>query len=62
MCKEGMDNGFTSVMYDGSKLPLKKNINNTAKIAKLTKSYNISLEGEVGIVGYHKERFQKELI
>ena len=23
-CKEGMDNGFTSVMYDGSKLSLKK--------------------------------------
>ena len=52
-CKEGMDNGFTSVMYDGSKLSLKKNINNTIKIAKLAKSYKISLEGEVGIVGYH---------
>ena len=52
-CKEGMDNGFTSVMYDGSKLSLKENINNTAKIAKLAQSYKISLEGEVGIVGYH---------
>jgi len=52
-CKEGMDYGFTSVMYDGSKLTLKKNISNTAKIAKLAKSYKISLEGEVGIVGYH---------
>jgi len=55
-CKEGIDNGFTSVMYDGSKLPLRLNINNTAKIAKLAKSYNISLEGEVGIVGYHKDK------
>ena len=52
-CKEGMDNGFTSVMYDGSKLSLKKNISNTAKIAKLSQSYKVSLEGEVGIVGYH---------
>jgi len=52
-CKEGMDSGFTSVMYDGSKLPLKTNIKNTSIIAKLTKSYNISLEGEVGIVGFH---------
>ena len=52
-CKEGMDSGFTSVMYDGSKLSLKSNINNTEKIAKLAKSYNISLEGEIGIVGYH---------
>jgi fructose-bisphosphate aldolase class II len=52
-CKEGIDSGFTSVMYDGSKLPLGENIKNTAKIAKLTKSYDVSLEGEVGIVGYH---------
>ena len=52
-CKEGMDCGFTSVMYDGSKLSLKENIKNTYKIAKLANSYKISLEGEVGIVGYH---------
>ena len=53
-CQEGMDHGFTSVMFDGSKLPLKKNIKITSKIAKLAKEYNVSLEGEVGIVGYHK--------
>ena len=58
-CKEGMDNGFTSVMYDGSKLSLSKNINNTSKIAKLAKSYKISLEGEVGIVGYHNGRISE---
>ena len=52
-CKEGMDSGFTSVMFDGSKLSLRKNINTTSKIAKLAQSYNVSLEGEVGIVGYH---------
>jgi fructose-bisphosphate aldolase class II len=58
-CKEGMDCGFTSVMYDGSKLSLKKNINNTIKIAKLAKTYNISLEGEVGIVGYHNGKISE---
>ena len=52
-CKEGMDSGFTSVMFDGSKLSLNKNINLSSKIAKLAQSYNVSLEGEVGIVGYH---------
>ena len=54
-----MDNGFTSVMYDGSKLSLKNNINNTVKVAKLAKSYKISLEGEVGIVGYHNGKLSK---
>ena len=52
-CKEGMDNGFTSVMFDGSKLPLSKNINASLSIVKLAKSYKVSVEGEVGIVGYH---------
>ena len=52
-CKEGMDSGFTSVMFDGSKHSLRMNINITSKIAKLAQSYNVSLEGEVGIVGYH---------
>lgn len=58
-CKQGMDNGFTSVMYDGSKLPLKTNINNTAKIAKLAQTYKISLEGEIGIVGYHNGKISE---
>lgn len=58
-CKEGMDNGFTSVMYDGSQLSLKQNINNTAKISKLAESYKISLEGEVGIVGYHNGKISE---
>jgi len=58
-CKEGMDNGFTSVMYDGSKLSLSKNITNTNEIAKLAQSYKISLEGEVGIVGYHNGKISE---
>ena len=58
-CKEGMDSGFTSVMFDGSKFALNKNINTTIKISKLVKSYNVSLEGEVGIVGYHKGKISE---
>jgi fructose-bisphosphate aldolase class II len=58
-CKEGMDNGFTSVMFDGSKLPLNKNIDLTSKISKLAQSYNVSLEGEVGVVGYHQGKKSK---
>ena len=58
-CKEGMDNGFTSVMFDGSKLSLNKNINISSKIAKLAQSYNVSLEGEVGIVGYQHGKVSK---
>ena len=58
-CKEGMDNGFTSVMFDGSKLPLSKNINASLSIVKLAKSYKVSVEGEVGIVGYHNGKISE---
>ena len=59
-CKEGMDNGFTSVMFDGSKLPLSKNINASLSIVKLAKSYKVSVEGEVGIVGYDNGKISEE--
>ena len=51
-CIEGMKNGFTSVMFDGSKLPLNENIEKTHEIAELAHKNDISVEGEIGFVGY----------
>lgn len=51
-CLEGIDNGFTSVMYDGSSLAISENITNTAKIVTAAHTANVSVEGEVGFVGY----------
>ena len=51
-CIEGMENGFTSVMFDGSKLSLNENIEKTHEIAELAHKNNISVEGEIGFVGY----------
>jgi fructose-bisphosphate aldolase class II len=44
--------GFTSVMFDGSALPLDENIRQTAEIAALAHANGVSCEGEVGFVGY----------
>jgi len=52
-CFEGIDNGFTSVMFDGSKLPIKQNIKLTSSIVKMAQKANVSVEGEVGFVGYN---------
>jgi fructose-bisphosphate aldolase class II len=51
-CAEAIDCGFTSVMFDGSRKPLAQNIEETSAIAKLAASAGVSLEGEVGFVGY----------
>ena len=51
-CIEAMENGFTSVMFDGSKLSLNENIEKTHEIAELAHKNDISVEGEIGFVGY----------
>ena len=51
-CFEAIACGFTSVMFDGSKLPLSENIDLTAGIVEKARSAGVSVEGEVGYVGY----------
>ncbi len=53
-CMQGIDSGFTSVMFDGSKLPISENIDLTALVAEKAHASNVSVEGEVGFVGYSK--------
>ena len=43
--------GFTSVMYDGSKLPLEENIAITRKVLDMTRPIGISVEAELGKIG-----------
>ncbi len=51
-CRAALDAGFTSLMFDGSRLPLAQNIEQTALIAELAHAAGISCEGEIGFVGY----------
>jgi len=51
-CREALDSGFTSLMFDGSRKPLAENIAETAKIAEMAHAAGISCEGEIGFVGY----------
>lgn len=43
--------GFTSVMYDGSKLPLEENIAITRKVLDMTRPIGVSVEAELGKIG-----------
>ncbi|MDR2939453.1 MAG: class II fructose-bisphosphate aldolase [Clostridiales bacterium] len=43
--------GYTSVMVDGSALPLKENIAISAKVAEIAREMDISTEGELGRIG-----------
>lgn len=49
--KQALDLGFTSVMFDGSHLPLDENIATTKRIIDIAGKYNASVEAEIGCVG-----------
>ena len=49
--KAALDGGFSSVMYDGSLLPLDENIRNTQEAVRLARDAKASVEAELGIVG-----------
>lgn len=51
-CQQALDAGFTSLMFDGSRLPLTQNIDETARVVELARTAGISCEGEIGFVGY----------
>ena len=51
-CRMAIEAGFTSVMFDGSRKPLRQNIDETAAIVALAHRAGVSCEGEIGFVGY----------
>lgn len=53
--KRAIDCGYSSVMYDGSSLPLEENIKNTREVVEYAKAKNVSVEGEVGSIGGAEE-------
>lgn len=48
-CEKAIKAGFTSIMYDGSKLSIEENIKNTKYLKEKYK--DISIEGELGALG-----------
>lgn len=52
--------GFTSVMYDGSHLPIPENIENTREVVKLAHKYGVTVEAELGILSGKEEHVFSE--
>jgi fructose-bisphosphate aldolase class II len=49
--KACIEAGFTSIMFDGSSLPLDENVEKTKELVAICKEKGISLEAEVGGIG-----------
>jgi tagatose 1,6-diphosphate aldolase GatY/KbaY len=50
--KAAVDAGFTSVMYDGSQLPLPQNIANMREVVAYARGREVSVEGELGYLNF----------
>ena len=49
-CQAAIDGGYTSVMIDGSSLPLEQNIELTREVVKYAHARGVSVEGELGVL------------
>ncbi len=55
LCKSLLDNGYTSVMFDGSALPLDENIAGTKDVVKYAQSIGACVEAEIGHIKGNNE-------
>ena len=59
-CKEAIDEGFTSVMIDASKLPLEDNISITKSVVQYAHPRWVSVEAELGRIGGKEDQVVAE--
>ncbi len=50
ICKDCIDNGFSSVMIDGSHLPYEENVALTKQVCEYAHKFDVTVEGELGVL------------
>ena len=60
LCKSCIEFGFSSVMIDGSHLPYEENIKLTKQVVDFAKGFDVTVEGELGILAGIEEHVVAE--
>lgn len=60
LCAQALRAGYTSIMIDGSKLPLDENIALTGKVVEMCRPAGVPVEGEIGRVGGKEDDTESE--
>lgn len=60
LCAQALRSGYTSVMIDGSKLPLEENIALTYKVSEMCSAVDVPVEGEIGRVGGKEDDLESD--
>lgn len=59
-CRKAIDYGFSSVMIDGSTLPVDENAALTARVVEYGHRYNVTVEAELGVLSGKEENLATE--
>ena len=59
-CKDCIDNGFSSVMIDGSSLTYDQNVALTKKVVEYAHQFDVTVEGELGVLAGIEDEVQAE--
>lgn len=60
LCVDCTENGFSSVMIDGSHLPYEENIALTRRVVEYAHQFDVSVEGELGVLAGIEEDISAE--
>ena len=60
LCAKALRSGYTSVMIDGSKLPLEENIALTKSVTAMCSAVGVPVEGEIGRVGGKEDDLESD--
>ena len=60
LCVDCIENGFSSVMIDGSHLPFEENIALTKKVVEYAHQHDVTVEGELGVLAGIEDEVSSE--
>ena len=60
LCKSCIENGFSSVMYDGSSLAYEENIKITRQVVDYAHQHGVTVEGELGVLAGIEDEVSSE--
>ncbi|HPO52555.1 MAG TPA: ketose-bisphosphate aldolase, partial [bacterium] len=60
LCVSCVENGFSSVMIDGSHLPYEENVKLTKKVVEYAHRFDVTVEGELGVLAGIEEHVSSE--
>ena len=61
LCKSCVESGFSSVMIDGSHHPYDKNVELTHQVVEYAHKYDVSVEGELGVLAGIEDEVSSEV-